>query len=135
LAFLVPLSIDTVSSRRPTTSLYHLAKSRRDGHAKVLGMTTFGGGDTTTDGGDGSGGSGSGDGDTDDGSDGEGNLDLLQDEDGKSDGGDEDDDGRSDDGKSDSGDGRISFLGRRAKAGLVDKGRVGGKWTTNARAV
>nr|GEZ37966.1 hypothetical protein [Tanacetum cinerariifolium] len=55
--------------------------------------------------GDGIGGNGSGGG--------EGNLDLLQDDKGKSDDGGEDDDG-----KSDGGDGiGISFLGRRTKAG------------------
>ncbi|GJQ92204.1 hypothetical protein Tco_0003343 [Tanacetum coccineum] len=92
-------------------------------------------------GGGGSGGSGSGDGGSDD----EGDLDLLRDMDGKSDGG-EDDDGKSDggeddDGKSDGGendDGKsdggedddvksdgggvgISFPGRQAKAGLVGR--------------
>nr|GEY66618.1 hypothetical protein [Tanacetum cinerariifolium] len=41
---------------------------------------------------------GGGDGDTDDGSGDEGDLDLLRDEDGKSNGGDEDDDGKSDGG-------------------------------------
>ncbi|GKE53134.1 hypothetical protein Tco_1488290 [Tanacetum coccineum] len=41
---------------------------------------------------------GGGDGDTNDGSDGESDLDLLQDEDGKSDGGGEDDDVNSNDG-------------------------------------
>nr|GEW52418.1 reverse transcriptase domain-containing protein [Tanacetum cinerariifolium] len=47
--------------------------------------------------------SGGGDGDTDDGIDGDGDLDLLQDEDGKSDGDGKDDDGEDDDGKSGSG--------------------------------
>ncbi|GJW10760.1 zf-CCHC domain-containing protein [Tanacetum coccineum] len=49
----------------------------------------YGGGGTTV---------GGGDGDTDDGSDGEGDLDLLRDKDGKSDGGGEDDDVKSDGG-------------------------------------
>nr|GEZ99704.1 hypothetical protein [Tanacetum cinerariifolium] len=83
-------------------------------------------------------GDGSSDGDTDGGSDGEDDLDLLRDEDGKSDGGCEDDDGKSDgdddDGKSGGGDVKISILGRQAKTGLVDKGRVGGEWTVTQRS-
>ncbi|GJS00872.1 hypothetical protein Tco_0317380 [Tanacetum coccineum] len=92
-----------------------------------------GGGGTATAGGD-----DSGDGDTDGGSDGEGDLDLLRDEDGKSDG--DDDDGKSgggndDDGKSGGGDVGISFLGRRAKARLVGRGRVGGERKTDVKAI
>ncbi|GKG57831.1 hypothetical protein Tco_0589442, partial [Tanacetum coccineum] len=68
------------------------------------------------------------------------NLGLLQDNDGKSNGDGVDDDDRNDgakddDGRNDSGDVRISFPDRRAKAGLVDKGRVGGEWITNVGAV
>nr|GFA97729.1 hypothetical protein [Tanacetum cinerariifolium] len=67
-------------------------------------------------------------------------LGLLQDDDGKSDGDGVDDDGRNDggeddDGRNGGGDVKISFPGRRAKAGLVDKGRVGGEWKTNVGAV
>ncbi|GJY05113.1 hypothetical protein Tco_0371053 [Tanacetum coccineum] len=52
---------------------------------------------------------GGGDGDTDDGSDGESDLDLLRDEDGKSDGGGEDDDVKSNGGDDNDGiyDGRL----------------------------
>nr|GEU94494.1 hypothetical protein [Tanacetum cinerariifolium] len=86
----------------------------------------------------GGGGYGSGDGDTDGGSDGEVNLDLLRDKNGKSDGGGKDDYSKSDggdddDGKSGGGDVGISFPGRRAKAGLVGRGCVGGAWTTDRR--
>ncbi|GJV60866.1 hypothetical protein Tco_1466966 [Tanacetum coccineum] len=62
--------------------------------------------------------------DTDSGNDGEDDLDLLQDEDGKSDSGD-------DEGKSGGGGVRISFPGRRGKSGLVSRGQVGGEWTTD----
>ncbi|GKB39839.1 hypothetical protein Tco_0884781 [Tanacetum coccineum] len=130
LTLLVPPSIDTVSSKRPTTGLYHPAKSNRAAMAKVSGMTRSGDGGSTAGGGDGHGGSGSGDGDTDGGGDSEGDLGLLRDDGGKSNG-----DGEDDDGKSDGGDVGISFPGRRAKAGLVGRGRVGGEWTTDVEAV
>ncbi|GKF53223.1 hypothetical protein Tco_0160133 [Tanacetum coccineum] len=81
--------------RRSSTILRSLAGAAV---AKFSGMTTFGGGGTTV---DGSSGSGSGDGDTDgDGGSG-GDLGLLRDEDGKSDGDGEDDDGKSDSGGKD----------------------------------
>ncbi|GKB66121.1 hypothetical protein Tco_0927533 [Tanacetum coccineum] len=95
------------------------------------GGTTAGGGDGSGDSGSGDGDTGSGDSDTDSSDGGEGDLGLLRDKDGKSDGGGEDDDGKSngveyDYGKSDGSDVGISFLGRRAKAELVGRGRVGG---------
>nr|GEW97117.1 hypothetical protein [Tanacetum cinerariifolium] len=113
--------------------------ARRVSMASLTNSICSGGG-TIAGGGDGSGGSGSGDGDIDGSGGGEGDLDLLRDEDGKSDGGGKDDDdgksdgGEDDDGKSDGGDVRISFPGRRAKTRLVDRGRVGGEWTTDVEA-
>nr|GEX13267.1 putative reverse transcriptase domain-containing protein [Tanacetum cinerariifolium] len=83
--------------------------------------------------------SGGSDGGTNGGIDGEDDMDLLRDEDGKSDGGgevdnDKSDGGKDDDGKSDGGVG-ISFPSRREKVGLVGRDRVGGEWTTDVEAV
>nr|GEZ07579.1 hypothetical protein [Tanacetum cinerariifolium] len=62
----------------------------------------------------------------------EGDIGILRDDDGKSDGGGKDDDGTSDgngvgdDGKSDGNGIRISFPGQRTKVGLVGRSRLSG---------
>ncbi|GJV23761.1 hypothetical protein Tco_1376456 [Tanacetum coccineum] len=76
---LIYLSTDQGASQDPELALIY----------SLIDSICSGGGGTTA---------GDGDGDTNDGSDGEGNLDLLQDEDGKSDGGGKDDDVKSDGG-------------------------------------
>ncbi|GKF37812.1 hypothetical protein Tco_0114570, partial [Tanacetum coccineum] len=107
----VPTRCSTVSAlaRNDSTSCYVISSSEYAKLARRVSMSSLtdsihSGGSGTTAGGSGGDGNtdggsdGSGDGNTDDGSDGEGYLDLLRDEDGKSDGGGEDDDGKSDDG-------------------------------------
>ncbi|GJV31577.1 hypothetical protein Tco_1391977 [Tanacetum coccineum] len=88
-------------------------------------MTSGGDGSTAGDG-NGSRGNGSG-GDEDD-------LDLLQDENGKSDDGGEDDDGKSDGGNGGDDIG-ISYPGRRTKVWLVVRGQVDSEWITDVRVV
>nr|GEX53337.1 hypothetical protein [Tanacetum cinerariifolium] len=116
-------------ARRVIVSYMENAKRARRVFMSSSTDSTYSGGGGGTGGGD-----GSGDGNTN----GKGDLDLLQDKDGKSDCGGEDDDCKSDGGDDDDGDAalhrsmatlkpsgiEITFLGRRAKAGLVARGRV-----------